>query len=124
MGQLGRGGCLEEVYTGLHGKPEPCAGRVAWTGLVLRPRDKQRPAQAWQVFACAEHGDDLVARRRLLPRDWALLTDWRDEAERWQPGHPRRPDDSARRPRPLAEGPAAFDLVNRARRWAAEHPNG
>lgn len=121
---LGMAGCHAYPPIGPHGQPNSCNNPVVWTGVVLRHKERGRPAQAWQSFACAEHADALVARRRLLPRDWELLAGRREEAERWRPGHPRRPtvDEPAHLPTPLAEGDAAYDLIDRARDWERRHP--
>lgn len=123
---LGIAGCHAYPPDGPQGQPASCRDPVAWTGLVLRHRDRGRSAQVWQVFACAGHADDLIARRRLLPRDWERLARWREQADRWRPGHVRRPTtaDPYRPPLPLAEGDAAYDLIDRAQEWARDHGSG
>ncbi|MEJ3651489.1 hypothetical protein WEH80_00585 [Actinomycetes bacterium KLBMP 9759] len=82
-----------------------------------------RPAEAWRAFACDQHADGLIGQRELLDRDRALLAQWREQAERWKPGHHRRPSlaDPWIRPDPLATGSTAFDLIARARRWSEQH---
>ena len=77
---VGMAGCHAYPPRGPHGQPKERAAPVAWTGVILRRKTRDRPAQAWQVFACAEHYDNLVARRRLLPRDWERLAQWREQA--------------------------------------------
>ncbi len=121
---LGIAGCHAYPADGPRGQPASCRDPVAWTGLVLRHRG--RSAEAWQVFACAGHADELIARRRLLPRDWERLSQWREQAERRRPGHVRRPTtvDPYQRPQPVAEGEAAYAMIDRAREWARDHDLG
>jgi hypothetical protein len=121
---LGLASCHAYPPIGPHGQPATCNKPVAWTGVVLRKKGRDRAAQAWQSFACAEHADGLIARRRLLPRDWERLARLREEADRWRPGHPRRPsaDDPSHPAQPLAQGEAAYDLIDRAREWERQHP--
>ena len=116
---LALAGCHAYPAIGPHGQPAPCNKPVVWTGVVLRKKDRDRPAQAWQSFACAEHSEGLIARRRLLSRDWERLAQRREEADRWLPGHPRRPtaDDPSHPAQPLTEGEAAYDLIDQARDW-------
>jgi hypothetical protein len=123
---LGKAQCWALVPTGAGGAPRPCNGEVAWTGLVLRGAEGPRPAEAWQAFACEQHGGRLAGRRRLLDRDRELLDAWRAEQARLAPGHPRplSADDPFVPPEPLASGWAAVELVERARRWQAEHGDG
>ena len=119
---IGVAGCYAYVPLGPYGQPRQCHAPVAWTGVLLRLKVRGRPAQAWQAFACGEHHDDLIARRRLLPRDWERLADWREQADRWRPGRTSPASDPYRPPRPLAEGDAAYELVDRAQEWAQGHP--
>lgn len=120
---VGIGGCRACSSAGRGERPAPCPGTVVWTGLVLVRPTKDRPAQAWQAFACGEHTAGLVARRRLQSRDRAVLVKWREHAQRSVPGGPDSqavPDDDVS-PRPLAEGDLAYELIQRVRHWAALH---
>jgi hypothetical protein len=109
--RLGAGGCGAMVATGPHGQPNSCRLPATRCGLLLH-RPKNKPAEAWLVFACEPHADRLVAARELLDRDRAVLDRWRAEEARAMAGQPYR------RAEPLALGGGAVQLVERARRWA------
>jgi hypothetical protein len=112
--RLGIGGCGAMVATGPHGQPNGCRLPATRCGLLLR-RPKNKPAEAWLVFACEAHVSGLVAARELLDRDRRVLDECRAETALAEAGQPWR------RPEPLARGGDAVQLVERARRWAERH---
>lgn len=58
--RLGVGGCGAMVATGPYGQPNTCRLPATRCGLLLR-RPKNKPAEAWLVFACV-----VSKRRRVL----------------------------------------------------------
>ena len=77
--------------------------------------------EVWQVFACVRHGEELVGARELLARDRDLARARAAEAARWRPGVDHRVAELGpwRPPTPLAIGPDADIVLERARRWSA-----
>jgi hypothetical protein len=93
-----------------------CCGRlVVAAGPVFYPYPHP---QTWLGFACAEHVGLLEVARPLTDSDRAVL------ARRSARHHEHRPNPG---PVPeevlLATGRAARELIARARRWAAAHPD-
>jgi len=87
-----------------------CQARPVYAGLAYFPRSEQ----VWLGFACADHRWQLVAPREMTGRDRAELERRRDHIRAIREDHvPHVPV------RPLAEGRAARELVERAKRWAA-----
>lgn len=120
--ELGVGRCAALPPIGYGGKPAGCPGTVVRVG-VIRRRQPGRQLEAWLMFACAVHADELplIGTRSLLDRDREVLERWRAERARWDlpPGHPDRPGPHGRPwipPEPLAVGPAAAELLDRAAR--------
>jgi hypothetical protein len=64
--------------------------------LLHRPKNK--PFEAWLLFTCEAHSGPLVAARKLLDRDRAVLEAWCAEEARTTAGQPWQ------RPEPLARG--------------------
>lgn len=91
--------------------PVSCPAPVVAAGIVAG-RDPRRPT-VWLAFTCAEHVGHLEVARPLTDRDRAEI------ARRHEHAQTRRPDPDSG---PLATGQAACELVTRARRWAAAHP--
>lgn len=104
-----RGGCAAAAY-GFGGAPHQCPGRVEWTGLVWF--ESPAPGEVWKAFACDGHRDQLVAARPLEDRDRVELQRRRDKHQAGLEGRPWAPD------RPLAVGPDARRLLDRAKDWA------
>ena len=91
--------------------PTVCVAAPTVAGLRYYPHNRV----AWLAFACDQHADELIAPRALLPRDCAVLARRRAHrdtelvGQRW----------TGEREAPLARGPAAERLIERARAWAA-----
>lgn len=96
------GGYRHGVWTA----PSRCLTPVVAAGLVFYEQPRPR---VWWAFACRDHAKHLTAARALLDRDRAEIARRRAAA----PGE---------RTEPLAVGRAAWELLDRARRWAAAHP--
>lgn len=116
----GCGGYRHGMWTA----PELCGRPVVAAGLVFY---RYPHPQVWLGFACAEHVGQLEVARPITDRDRAVLSG--REARRPDPRPDPRPDhghdhpDRARDETPLATGRAARELLERARRWAAAHPD-
>lgn len=95
--------------------PDSCRRNVTVTGLVFE--QGHRPA-VWQGFACDVHASELIAPRRLLPRDRARLMRRQDKRSTLMDGRRWEGEDEG----PVAVGSAAERLVERARAWAEAHP--
>lgn len=112
--ELQTGGC--GGYMPYHpDDPARCPNPVTATGLVYRSEPRPR---VWQGFSCDEHASDLIAARRLEPRDQALLGE-RQEKDRV---HAAGQGGARDREPPLALGPLAVEFVERAQAWAKRHP--
>jgi hypothetical protein len=101
------GGYRHGVWTG----PTRCPQPVVAAGFVV-DRNPRKPS-VWLAFTCAEHVGHLDVARPLTNRDRAEITRRQSHADAL-----RNDPDSG----PLAVGQAARELVARARRWAAAHP--
>ena len=110
--QASRGGCAI-MASGYKGTPRNCEGHVTHAGLRWFPSNRT----LWLVFACAAHADQLEAARPLLDRDRAELARRRERTRRQLAGQPTHWE-----PQPLATGAAGLRLLERARTWAATHP--
>lgn len=98
------------VWTAPSGCPRP----VVAAGLYFNRSDHRvHRWSVWWAFVCPEHAGELIAARPLLDRDRAEIARRRDLVTHWTPGN---------HVQPLAAGRPAADLVERARRWAAAHP--
>jgi hypothetical protein len=102
--RVGVSHCGAYTTTGTSGAPQPCTAAVRYAGVVLR----REPLAAWLAFSCQAHRGELIAARRLLPRDRAVLADWQKREQGALAGEGWHP------PRPLAVGAAAHELVQRA----------
>ena len=107
----GCGGLLHRDPSG----PTPCPGEVIAVGLRLYTF---RRSTVWLAFGCEQHLDQLIAPRRLLPRDHETLLLRRDRQRLHRAGRTWFGDEE----QPLARGRDAERLVARAQAWAARHP--
>lgn len=103
----GCGGYQHGMWTA----PATCGRPVVAAGPVFYPYPHP---QTWLGFACAEHVGQLEVARPLTDSDRAVLA--RRSARHRDPGPV--PEEV-----PLATGRAARELIDRARRWAAAHPD-
>ena len=74
----------------------------------------------WLGFACDGHAEELIASRRLLPRDRDVLNRRRDRRRTELAGHRWAGEQEG----PLACGAAVVRLVEQAKAWAAAHSDG
>lgn len=114
--QLGQPGCGASVQSGPGGSFRDCGGKPVYAGVVLHRSPIRRQLECWLSFACAEHVDRLVAARPMLERDRAVQHEWRRQRDLALAG--RRHES----PKPLATGPDAKALHERALAWATAHP--
>ena len=107
----GCGGYQHGMWTA----PAACGRPVVAAGPVFYPYPHP---QTWLGFACAQHVGQLEVARPLTDSDRAVL------ARRSARHHNHRPDPGQEHEEaPLATGRAARELIARARRWAATHPD-
>ena len=114
--QLGRAGCGAAIQSGAGGSFRDCLGGGAYAGVKLHRSPIRRQLECWLVFACAKHVDQIDAARPLLDRDRAVQREWGRQRELALAGRRHEP------PKPLATGPDAKALHERALGWAAAHP--
>lgn len=95
--------------------PVSCNATVTVVGLRVY---SQRKLTAWRGFACEQHADQLVAPRRLLPRDEEVLRRRRERETALLAGRAWDGPEEG----PLARGRDAERLVARAQAWAARYP--
>jgi hypothetical protein len=104
-------GCGGMVFRGAQG-PVHCTAEPTKAGLWFSLHSRT----AWLAFACDRHADNLIAPRRLLPRDRDALNRRRDKRRTELAGHRWAGEQEG----PLARGAAAEKLVERAKSWAAQ----
>jgi hypothetical protein len=107
-------GCGGMLFRGAQG-PVHCHAEPTMAGLLFSSQGRT----VWLAFACDRHGDDLIARRSLLPRDRHVLNRRRDTRRTELAGHRW----AGAQEGPLARGAAADRLIERANAWAAAHPD-
>lgn len=90
--------------------PSLCTAAPVAAGLVFYATARRQSVVL--AFACPEHTAELIAARPLHERDRAEMARRSDRQARLQPDGVE----------PLAVGRDARELVDRARRWAAAHP--
>ena len=105
-------GCGGMVHCGGQG-PVHCGAEPTRAGIWYA----QYGRTAWLAFACDLHADNLIAPRELHPRDRDALNRRRDKRRTELAGHRWAGEQEG----PLARGPAAERLVQRARAWAERH---
>lgn len=111
---LGRASCGAMTFTGIHGQPRDCVGRVTHAGLVL-VRDGRPPRwRCWLSFSCVAHASCLTAPRSLLPKDEVVRRHWAAQRDLALAGKPFE------RSEPLSMGAEAKRLHARALAWAAK----
>ena len=94
--------------------PTNCQAQPTVAGLWYAAHGRT----VWLGFACQRHADELIAPRRLLPRDRDVLERRRDRHGTQMAGRRWAGEQEG----PLARGAAAERLVERAKAWAAAHP--
>ena len=94
--------------------PTNCQAQPTVAGLWYAAHGRT----VWLGFACRRHADELIAPRQLLPRDRDVLERRRDRHRTQMAGRRWAGEQEG----PLARGPAAERLVERAKAWAAAHP--
>lgn len=95
--------------------PSGCTGTVTAVGLRLY---SLRRSTVWLAFACEEHLGQLLAPRRLLPRDREALLRRRERQRLLLARQVWHGEVEG----PLARGRDAERLAARAQAWAARHP--
>jgi hypothetical protein len=113
---LGEPGCGAACQSGPGGSFRPCEGRPSHAGVNLHRSPIRRQLECWLVFACAQHVGEIDAARPLLERDEAVRQAWLEQRRRALAGRRWEP------PKPLATGPDAKQLHERALAWAASVP--
>jgi hypothetical protein len=96
--------------------PTSCQAQPTVAGLWYSAHGRS----VWLGFACDRHADELIAPRRLLPRDRDVLDRRRDRRRTELAGRRWAGEEEG----PLARGAAAVRLVERAKAWAAAHSDG
>jgi hypothetical protein len=110
---LGYPGCGAAVKLGPGGSFRNCHGVVVYAGLVLQRCTVRRQLECWLSFACAEHVTQIDAARPMLERDHETRREWGRQRELASAGRRYEPA------KPLATGPGAKVLHERALAWAA-----
>jgi hypothetical protein len=113
---LGEPGCGAACQSGPGGSFRSCEGRPSHAGVKLHRSPIRRQLECWLVFACAQHVGEIDAARPLLERDEAVRQAWLEQRRRALAGRRWEP------PKPLATGPDAKQLHERALAWAASVP--
>ena len=93
--------------------PTNCQAQPTVAGLWYAAHGRT----VWLGFACQRHADELIAPRRLLPRDRDVLERRRDRHRTQMAGRRWAGEQEG----PVARGAAAERLVERAKAWAAAH---